>query len=60
MLSRVIFRRNITNPKLRAIFEKGPKFREPRIVSWPKNYDLIKKQFSSVKKNGPAVLKSHR
>ena len=32
----------ITNPKLRAIFEKGPKFREPRTVSWPKNYDLIK------------------
>ena len=22
--------------------EKGPKFRESRIVSWPKNYDLIK------------------
>ena len=22
----------ITNPKLRAVFEKGPKFREPRIV----------------------------
>ena len=32
----------ITNPQLRAIFEKGPKFREPRIDSWPKNYDLIK------------------
>ena len=32
----------ITNPKLREVFEKGPKFREPRIVSWPKNYDLIK------------------
>ena len=31
-----------TNPKLRAIFQEGPKFREPRIVSWPKNYDLIK------------------
>ena len=32
----------ITNPKLRAVFEKGPKFREPGIVSLPKNYDLIK------------------
>ena len=32
----------ITNPKLRAIFEMCPKFRESRKASWPKNYDLIK------------------
>ena len=32
----------ITNHKLRDIFEKGPKFREPRAVNWPKNYELIK------------------
>ena len=27
---------------LRAIFEKGPKFRQPRTVSWQKNYEIIK------------------
>ena len=32
----------ITDPKLRAIFEKGPKFREPRTVSWQKNFEIIK------------------
>ena len=31
-----------THTQLRATFEKGPKFREPRTVSWQKNYEIIK------------------
>ena len=50
----------ITNPKLRAIFEKGPKFREPRIVCWPKNYDWIKNAVQQCQEKWPAVFGSHR
>ena len=42
----------IANPKLRAIFEKGPKFLEPMIVSWTKNYYLIKNAVRQCKEKG--------
>ena len=33
----------VSNPKLRDIFRKGPKYRLPRKIDWSVNYDLIRK-----------------
>ena len=33
----------VSNPKLRDIFRKGPKYRLPRKIDWSLNYDLIRK-----------------
>ena len=31
----------VSNPKLRDIFRKGPKYRLPRKIDWSLNYDII-------------------